>query len=222
MRYAEGSAPIDPQLERILQHLYALGPLKAIIQHGSRVRGDAALHSDYDLLVLCNEPDLFRPHRFEDCLLDLDGMGCDYLVIETSGVPIWPLHLLYDDADGLGAALIERTRQKFEQGPPVQTVDAWKNHAQYVERLIARLSARGHDPAVARYYLSDLYMRAVRYWFEKHNKWTVSSFRALPVIAAEDPAYFALLQGLWGDEPLGAARSIQEALFFSLSNIEKD
>lgn len=200
-------------LEKICDYLLKKYAPEAILLHGSRLRGDAADTSDYDIVMVTANPENIYPHEYEGITLDLGAVSSETLVIESGGkVPNWPLEVLYD-ATGVGKKICEQTKQAYENGPKVLSDQEWVNRAYYTKRLIDKIQARGHDKAIRHYYLSDFYVRAIRYWFEKRNRWTISPYRALPVIQAEDMSFFAELQILWTDAHISALHKINKALF---------
>lgn len=103
------------------------------------------------------------------------------------------------------------------KGPSPLNNKEWKTRRNYTQRLFDRLTSRGDDLMVRKYYLGDFYERMVRYWFEKNCKWTASFFRALPIIKEEDSDFYRNLEGLWTENYLVNAQE----LFVKIFEIEK-
>lgn len=200
-------------LEKICDYLLKKYEPKAILLHGSRLRGDATDLSDYDLVLIAPNVEEVYPHQYQDAMLDLDAATPDIRVIETGNkVPNWPLGILYD-SEGIGERICKETERAYKKGPIPLSDQEWTNRSHYAKRMISKIHARGHDLSVRRYYLSDFYMRVIRYWFEKRRKWTVSPYRALPIIKLEDPDFFLALQDLWTDSHLSALDKVNQMLF---------
>jgi hypothetical protein len=204
---------IDTYLNKIRNYLLEKYAPEAIFLHGSRVRGDAADTSDYDIVMITSDANDIFSHDFEGMMLDIAAYPLNTHILEVGNkVPNWPLKILHDTND-IGKRIYEETELAYKNGPTLLSEQEWKNRINYTERLIDKIKARGNNVSIRRYYLSDFYMRAVRYWFEKKNRWTVSPYRALPLIQAEDPDFFIELQNLWTDSYLSALYKINEILF---------
>lgn len=186
---------------------------KAILLHGSRVRGDRFDQSDYDLALIAENPDQIRPEFYQGCALDVSGMVPTETILKAGQTPIWPCVVLYDDEDGLGKRLLTQTEEAFKQGPLALTQEEFENRRNFSKRLIQRLQGRGQDPMIRFYYMGDFYPRVLRYWCELNQRWTQSVHLLLPLIAAEDPAFYQEVQALWTEDYLKAAFRIHEYLF---------
>lgn len=93
-------------LKEITTYLIQKYDPKAILMHGSRVRGDYVLTSDYDLAVVTTEPEKVTPHAYKEYSLDVSGISITSQLIETSAkVPIWPLEVLFEDNDNLASKI---------------------------------------------------------------------------------------------------------------------
>lgn len=75
------------------------------------------------------------------------------------------------------------------------------------------MHGRGHDPMIRSYYMGDFYQRALRYWCEINQRWTMSAHRLLPLIAKEDPEFYKMLQDLWSENYQRATLRIHRHLF---------
>lgn len=200
-------------LDKIFDYLVKKYAPEAILLHGSRLRADAAETSDYDIVLVASNTEEIYPHEYEGIALDISAVSSDVNIIENGNkTPNWPLKVLYD-ATGIGKKICEETEQAYQKGPKPLSDQEWHNRTNYTKRLIHKIEARGHDVSIRHYYLADFYMRVIRYWFEKRNKWTVSPYRALPIIENEDPSFFIALQNLWTDSYLSAIHKINKALF---------
>jgi predicted nucleotidyltransferase len=201
-------------IKEITTHLIQQYNPKAILMHGSRVRGDYVPTSDYDLVVIAAEPEKIVPHIYNGCSLDVSGIAVTTQIIETANkVPIWPLEILFEDSSKIGSTLCQQTYAKFLKGPSPLASKEWENRRNYTQRLFDRLSGRGAELMVRNYYLGDFYERMVRYWFEKNCKWTVSFFRALTIIEEADADFYKNLEGVWTEDYLINARQLFEKIF---------
>lgn len=201
-------------IDKITEYLIQKYNPKAVLMHGSRVRGDYVPTSDYDLVLVKSDPKKITPHTYNECSLDVYGIDLNEQIIETSGhVPIWPIEILFDDGDGIAAKLCEQTHAKFLQKPNPLTNEEWDNRFNYTKRLLDRIISRGEDPMIRNYHLGDFYERIVRYWFEKNCMWTVSFYRALPIIEKQDPDFYNNLRRLWSEDYLKGAQRLFEKIF---------
>jgi len=185
----------------------------AIILHGSRARGNAFDHSDYDLELIIEEPDLVRPEYYKGCALDVGGISQTEMILKAGQTPIWPCLVLFDDGENLGECLVKRTHEAFRQGPSPLEGEQLENRFIFSKRLIQRIQGRGADPLVRFYYVGIFYERVLRYWCELNQQWTASVYLLLPRIATEDPVFYRLLKDLWTEDYQNAALKIHQHLF---------
>jgi len=203
----------DLHLNKIRDYLVEKYAPEAILLHGSRLRDDAPDTSDYDIVMIGSNTENVYPHEYESMMLDIDAQPLSTNLLETgSKVPIWPLKILYD-VNRIGEKIYQETEHAYKNGPTPLSDQEWSNRSNYTKRLIDKIKARGDDVSVRHYYLAVFYMRVIRYWFEKKNKWTVSPYRAFPIIQTEDIDFFVELQNLWTDSYLSAIHKINKALF---------
>ena len=90
---------------------------------------------------------------------------------------------------------------------------AFENRRNFSKRLIQRIQVRGEDPMIRYYYTGDFYQRALRYWCELNQRWTMSVHRLLPIITNDDPVFYQELQELWTEDYQRAAQKIYQQLF---------
>jgi len=200
-------------LDEILSYLRTKYSPKAILLHGSRARGDSFEKSDYDLVLITENPDHPRPEYYEECALDIDGVSPTETILKAGQTPIWPCVVLYDDEDGLGESLAQETKLAFMKGPIPLTKEELGNRRNFSKRLIQRLQGRGEDPMVRFYYMGDFYQRVLRYWCELNQRWTMSVHLLLPHIAHEDPVFYQMLKDLWTEDYQDAVLKIHQRLF---------
>lgn len=200
-------------IDDIVSYLRTTYCPKAIILHGSRARGDGLEHSDYDLELITENPDQLKPEIYQGHALDMGGISTEEMILKAGNTPIWPCIVLFDDADHLGARLVKKTHDAFIQGPPSLTNEQRESRRIFFRRSIDRIQGRGEDPMVRYYYLCDFYQRSLRYWCEFNQKWTLSAYRLLPLIAKEDPVYYQILQELWSEDYQNAVKQIFQHLF---------
>lgn len=201
-------------LDQIVEYLVSQYKPKSILLHGSRARGDHSDKSDYDITLIEPNTTKATSHRFLDYQLDINLVPKDCNIITTgSNIPTWPVQILFDDYDQIGLKIVQRTKQAYKNGPNTLGKDDWNNRKYYAERLINKIDSRGTEPLTRYYYLSEFYMRIIRYWFEKNNLWTVSPYRALPYIREKDKAFAEMLENLWSENYMSAAINLYESLF---------
>lgn len=202
-------------LKLITDHLQDKYQPKAILLHGSRARGDALPESDYDIAIILSESILIFPYEYNGVMLDIKAFPLNTEILETStGVPKWPLQILYDDQDRIGERIYEETKKVYEDSPPSLSSQEWANRRNFLKRLVYKIEGHGKDDlSIRHYYLADFYTRVIRYWFEKQKKWTVSAHLALPIIKAEAPKFFVNLNKLWTEEYAKALQNIELELF---------
>ncbi|MBX9977870.1 MAG: nucleotidyltransferase domain-containing protein [Alphaproteobacteria bacterium] len=200
-------------IESITQHLMQIYSPHAILLHGSRARGDAVTTSDYDLVIILDNPVTAQPHIFKGCALDICGLFPDIHVLKTGNTPIWPIQLLYDHEKMWGECIMAETKRVFDAGPEALLEHEWTNRFNYTTRLMSRLLSRGDDLMIRNYYLGDFYERMIRYWFEKKCVWTMSIYKALPHIEAADPVFYAHLKGLWADNFRNECKRLFDMIF---------
>lgn len=198
--------------QSILDHLVATYKPLAIVQHGSRVRGDAGAGSDYDITILTATDCSSQPYIYEGAAVDVSDERPDMPVLLSHNVPTWPLLAVYD-TDGSGAALVARTKAAFEKGPDALTAEQIDNRKNFIKRYYSRLGARGSEPALRLFYLGEMAERFIRYYFELRQRWTQSYHVMVATIAAEDATYKVQLDALAGDDYMKAMASLYERLF---------
>jgi predicted nucleotidyltransferase len=74
---------MSSELNTIRQYLQRTYQPKAILLHGSRLRGDAMPHSDWDLLLVTDNPAAITPHTYEGYTLDLTGIKPSTTIVTT-------------------------------------------------------------------------------------------------------------------------------------------
>jgi len=201
------------ELDDLVAYLRTKHNPKAILLHGSRARGDAFEGSDYDFALITHKPDLLRPEYYNGCALDVSGVSLTEKILMSGQMPTWPCIVLFDDVDGLGINLANKTHEAFEKGPLPLTGEELGNRRNFSKRLLQRIQGRGIDPLVRFYYMGDFYQRSLRYWCELNQKWTMSVHLLLPRIVAEDPVFYQHLKGLWTEDYQSAALKTYLHLF---------
>lgn len=201
------------ELDNLVAYLKAKYYPKAILLHGSRARGDAVGTSDYDLALITDKPDLIRPESHNGCALDASGVPLTEKILKSGHTPIWPCLVLFDDAEGLGECLAKHTLEAFEKGPLPLPREELENRRNFSKRFLQRIQERGSDPLIRFYYMGDFYQRGLRYWCELNQKWTMSVYLLLPLIATEDPVFYQHLKDLWTEDYQNASLNIHRHLF---------
>lgn len=94
--------------QEITQHLVVKYQPHAIVLYGSRVNGtDVTPETDWDISVICNQPDKVTTELLGDTHLDVIGMGLgEQTILGGSGTPCLPMRVIYDDTLGLGQRIV--------------------------------------------------------------------------------------------------------------------
>lgn len=200
-------------LEELTTYLKEKYHPKAILFHGSRARGNAFDSSDYDFALITQKPDSIKSEAYNGCALDISGVSPTERILKAGQTPIWPCLVLFDDADGLGEHLAKKTHEAFVKGSFPLTKEELENRYNFSKSLLQRIQGRGVVPLVRFYYMGDFYQRVLRYWCELNQKWTMSVYLLLPLIATEDPIFYQYLQDLWTENYQSASLKIHLHLF---------
>lgn len=208
---------LPPGLECVLRELKPV----AVLLHGSRAVGRERPDSDWDVCVLVEdvvEP-AWRTHQVGDLSLDLDIVPVtmsDSAMTEHFGTSLRSARVLIDSADGVGAAVVARARRLHELGRrvPETTLVEQAAHAQ---RVVRRMAGSISRPDLFFFHLSTFFGLAVRYWFDREERWPEPPYEALQSIEAADPAYASLLSELAGEGSAGAKTRAAEAVVPRLS-----
>lgn len=197
---------------------------EAIILYGSRVRGGARPHSDWDVYVvssLCRvEPWEHKPFLFQGEIVDMT------LVPPTIArrAPFWDTFgttLLYRrvlwERHEVGRKLVRRahlfyTRTDWLRGAYAQ------ERILFISKMVGRMEDAARDSGVFFIRSAQFYEHAMRCWYELLNeRWPLPLHEAERDIRARDPAYYALLRALHVGrvsirKKVRAAKKIQQLL----------
>lgn len=200
-------------MKNILTYLLNSYNLKAIILHGSRASSGFYNDSDYDLILLSEKRQNIKPHTFNGYNLDIDELDASRNWNDDPYEHIWPIKVLFEDRDQKGLNFYKCMQTQHDKGPIHLTSQDWEDRLNFINRLHIRLTNRGNQPLLRYYYLSKIYERAIRYWFEKRNQWTLSAHHAIEHITKEDPEYINTLLQLWSDDYIIAVYKIKKNIF---------
>lgn len=189
---------MEQKLVEYFQEKY--NPL-AIILHGSRARGMARPHSDWDVLMVVKDKPNTALHGdvFEGEMIDPE-----FLVLPLSDEHILEhLHKFQNvkillDTENVGSSLIQRADIFTAQGINLTKVEI-ENCKHFLLRAIYRLEDTLDDDMLFHYrFWKDCFSRAFKYWYEiKHNQYQKPLYIARQEIAEKDPEYFEMIKPLW-------------------------
>ena len=170
----------------------------AIILHGSRATGNERVHSDWDFILLYTHNDtpgnfreMVNEHNVEvqSVVLPVDD------ILDTFDSKLQHARVVFEK-DGEGTLLLERAQALYAKG--FEWPASWPTgpHLWMQGRVDGMRDSLGNNEVYFRY-LSQLYIRAINYWYVVlHKEYSQPVYLALPDIAERDPRYRALLAQL--------------------------
>lgn len=201
---------------KIVEYLKQKYNAKIVILSGSRAGQNYTNTSDWDLFVFTEEDiDDWGPEKFDNQQLDIELIKLpieEDFYLKTFVGPVEEAKVLLDEV-GMANEIIETTKNKWEEGPPVLTARQLQNRKLKCERFISRIE-KYDDEMVMFYFIGYFYDFSIRYWFEMRNIWPLPIYRAIPYIKEHDEEFYTHLQSLLAvDNSLVAAKSIYSKLF---------
>ena len=192
---------------------------QAIILHGSRAKGGAVEHSDWDFFLLDEEKKDIRPEQYNGESLDIQRVDPNLEkeeIVDTYGPEFLGAEVVYD-FDGVGEDFLHKAQSAAEDGPELSKKDI-ESRRNYILRYLHRMQDRKHKPGAFFWYVSEFYVKAMQYWYELlHDEWAEPEYKAIDEIKERDPEYFSLLKVLYrhnsAEEKIEAAQEILDILF---------
>lgn len=194
--------------DKIINHISESYNPDAIILHGSRARQKERKHSDWDLILLFNQPTNIKSGRefFE-------GQNIEYSVhnlpiddiFDVFGTKLQKAIIIFEK-NGEGSSLLNEAIIYYEQGVqwPQEKIDS---HQLWVEGRIQGMVDSVESPLVFHKYFTDFYSRVYNYWYWlKQKQHSQPIYIATDEIAEKDPAFYKLLLSLFENNPALSAR----------------
>lgn len=207
-------------LEAIVNHLQETYRPVAILFHGSRARGKAREHSDWDFILLYTESDKGRNGRevYESQNVEFSAHVLPIANIEDefSG-KLLGAKVVYEEGT-LGSDLLQQASAYYRQGVhwPSQKI---YDHKLWVQGRIDGMQDNVDSPIVFSKYYADFYQRIFNYWY-----WILQQTHSQPVyvaveeVAEKDPEYYELVEHFTNpsvslEEKAATAQKIRDRLF---------
>lgn len=181
--------------ETITAHLIDTYAPNAIILHGSRARGKAREHSDWDFVLLYSQAttvengrEMFLDQNIEYSIHQLPISD----IIDEFGAKLQGAKVLYEKNDE-GSTLLQQATNEYAQGVH-WTTKRIANHKLWLEGRINGMKDNIDNPVVFNKYYSDFYGRVFNYWY-----WILQQQHSQPVyiaqeeVAEKDPVYYKLV-----------------------------
>jgi len=188
-------------LDKILDYLKDKYQPDCIILHGSRARGAARKHSDWDFIFLYSgnntnldiisgrELFLQQNIEFQSVVLPVDDL------IESFGTKLKSAKVLFQSTDE-GSELLKEANKIYSDGVSWSNQKV-ANHKLWVQGRIDGMGDNLDNPLMFYKYFSDFYQRVFNYWYwVKKNKYSQPIYIALEEIEEEDKYYAELISQL--------------------------
>jgi predicted nucleotidyltransferase len=185
--------------EDILTHLKQKYQPDAIILHGSRARGLARKHSDWDFIFLYEKEnknvvsgrELFKSQNIEFVSIVLPVED----ILEVLGTKLQAAIVLHED-NHQGTELLEEARKIYSAGL-FWSEQKISGHKLWIQGRIDGMRDNVERPILFYKYYSDFYPRVFSYWYWiKQESYSQPIYVALTDIKSEDPDYFNLIEQL--------------------------
>jgi len=188
--------------EKIKNALIAKFDPDAIIIHGSRARGLAREHSDWDFFLLFTEQTSHQSSR-----MHIDGQNVECTIITLPVADIWNTFgsklshaKVVFEKEAAGTDLLLRAEKYYNDG--VHWSDAKREmHKLWFDGRIEGMRHYVADPEIFFKYFADVYSRTTNYWYWiKEHRHSEPIYVAIPEIGEKDPEYSELLKQLTSPE----------------------
>lgn len=205
--------------QKIIDHLLSVYKPRAIILHGSRASGKAIPTSDWDFIMLVDEPK--EPTRGY-----VDGENVEFV---QKKLPIKPedafkvfgikfregnVRIVYDP-ENIAAPLVAACREEIAKGLELTKEDKQGRRA-FMEGLLSKIS-RFHDNFMRFEPMGDFISRATYSWFPvKEKRYSIATYDALAYLQEHDPEYVKMLEKFGsasGDQQIEVGNKILDYLF---------
>lgn len=185
--------------EKIINYLKEKYRPTAMILHGSRVRGVAGPHSDWDFIFLYHENlvggfrELVEGENIEvqSELLPI----ADENILDKFELKLQAAKVVYEEGNEASELLVT-ARSIYQKGfswPKTWPIgpDLW------MKGRIGGMKDNLNDPLLFHRYFCQFYPRAIKYWFNVlRHQYSKPEYEALPLIKEEDSEYYNYLTEL--------------------------
>lgn len=206
--------------QKIIEYLKGKYAPKAVILVGSRAADEETPSSDWDLVLYTETEHESESEYFEDQFLDIEiiklPVSEDH-ILQTSFAPDARMKILFDTPDGFAKKVVEKTLERYRQGPDPLSSEERERRRNKLHRFIDKIASRADDEGYVFNYIGAIYEFGIRYWFELRQEWSQPIYKALPYIKEHDLETYRLLEIMHGTTPpqekVAAARAFYEGLF---------
>jgi len=210
---------------QVVEHLRQTLRADAAILVGSRADGTAREQSDWDCYALIDDgtgprgpspaPAIIDGARIDAGVVHLPVASTD--VLRIFGPNLQDARVLFDTDARAAQAIVDAAASIYAHGRKLTGAERTMR-AEQMARNIATMVSRGDEPGPFFEALTFIFYTAHRNWYEVlHDSFSKSVHRAMPEIAAQDPAFHTELLALASSMPkerkLSAARALYARLF---------
>lgn len=207
--------------ETILNHIKEKYNPDAIILHGSRARGMAREHSDWDFIFLYNSTgkhnsgrEFFAGQNIEFFAVTLPVQD----ILETFSFKLHKATVLFERQNE-GTSIMAEAKKIYAQGVHWSD-EKIADHKLWFQGRINGMRDNVNQPEVFYKYFSDIYPRLFNYWyFLKQHTYSEPIYVAVREIEEKDPAYMSLVSKFTNlenslDKKVELAEEMKDLLFY--------
>lgn len=207
--------------ETILNHIKDKYNPDAVILHGSRARGAAREHSDWDFIFLYNNNgnynsgrEFFAEQNIEFSVVTLPVQD----ILETFSHKLNKAIVLFERQNE-GTSILAEAEKIYVQGV-YWSDEKIADHKLWLQGRINGMRDSVNQPEIFYKYFSDVYPRLFNYWyFLKQNTYSEPIYVAVREIEATDPVYMSLISRFTNfenspDKKVELAEKIRDFLFY--------
>jgi hypothetical protein len=207
--------------EEIVDHLVVKWTPEVVLLGGSRATSENFIDSDWDLYLIGDYPQRkCFPEQFKGAHLDVELCPRRSVPDEIFRIfygPISALRVLKESPDNLGARIVARTRQAYDEGPSERDQSEQEMDRVEMARVISKVITHSGDTEACFTHLGVFHRMAVQMWFERRKRWPLPAHKALPLIRREDPKFAGLLSEVAGngeiDSKIEACRLLRKIIW---------
>ncbi len=179
-----------------------------IILYGSRVTGNATPYSDWDIFVFTDKTadgleDYYQHSEWNGEALEINiypSKVADDFILDSAMHPVRDMKILFDRSGGLLEQIITRTQEAYAAGPKPLTFEQKQVYKKIITKFVRKIQSRPDDAGHVLFGVGQLYIYAVRYWFEMRSMWPLPIYEATRYITEHDKDYANLLDILTSRE----------------------
>lgn len=181
--------------ETIINYLKEKYNPDAVILHGSRARGMARDHSDWDFIFLYNTASLHKSGRefFAGQNIEFSVVTLPVLdILDTFSYKLHKAVVLFEKQLE-GTSILKEAETIYAEGVH-WTEEKIADHKLWFQGRIDGMHDNVDRPEIFYKYFSDIYPRIVNYWyFLKKQTYSEPIYVAVVEIEKEDPVFMALV-----------------------------